>query len=77
MKPAVGRTYRLRNGALVKVVNVRDLVYPDPDTHKRIVLPILVGYLVGSRQKVTWTMDGYYSPVPGVENPLDIVKRSR
>ena len=76
MKIAVGRTYRLRNGALARVVNVRELPYADPMCGARRTLPILVGYLVGSRQKVTWGMDGYYSPVAGVENELDIVGRA-
>lgn len=68
---AAGRSYRLRNGARVKVLNEREIATRIDGKPARY--RFWVGVFDGTRQKCTWQTDGRYSPV--ADGPLDIVAR--
>jgi hypothetical protein len=75
VKIVVGRRYRLRNGAVVKVINAREIPYRDVRTGELQSVSIFVGYFFGTNQKCSWHGDGKYSPVKGNRHDLDIVGR--
>jgi hypothetical protein len=68
---AAGRSYRLRNGARVKVLNQREIATRIDGKPARY--RFWIGIFDGTRQKCTWQPDGRYSPV--ADGPLDIVAR--
>lgn len=69
---AAGRSYRLRNGARVKVLNQREIATRIDGKPARY--RFWIGVFDGTRQKCTWQPDGRYSPV--ADGPLDIVARA-
>lgn len=69
VKVALGRSYRLRNRATVKVINRREIttrINGEP-----VPYVFFVGLIVGTKQRYTWDGAGRYSPV--AQGPLDIV----
>jgi hypothetical protein len=69
---AAGRSYRLRNGERVKVLNQREIATKIDGKPARY--RFWIGIFDGTRQKCTWQPDGRYSPV--ADGPLDIVARA-
>ena len=71
MKIAVGRSYTMRNGARVKIINRREI--STKIDGKLALYPFFVGLLEGTRQKITFQENGWNSPV--APSYLDIVER--